>query len=484
MTARASSIASDPFYARVKALVIERTGMAFYRERDDDFSRVLTERLATVGVRDCATYLERLQDSKELEELIADLTIGETYFFRYREQFEALRDIILPQVIERNRDRKRLRIWSAGCSTGPEPYTVAIILKQRFGHRIEGWDVSIIGTDINQRFLAKAREGLYEEWAFRATPDAMRNACFLREGKRWRIAPEYRRLVEFQFHNLVDDPIPSPRHGLVDVDVIMCRNVVIYFTTDTFRQIIDRFHGTLNGDGWLVVGHSELNTELFRAFRTVEAPGAVLYQKSDQICADNRFDFAAFAAELAAAQSLELPSLSDLPSLEEMPPPFPAPLPESPFLASLSEPVSLAAPVAANDREPAESPLRELKRLADQGAWVEAMRVCRRLLDADPLDAAVHLHHGLLLEHMRQIGQAEEALRRALYLDRTLALAHFHLGRLAVDQGDRIAAARAFRNAARLLDGKAEAELVEGSDDLSVAELNGLLALHIRSVGE
>ncbi len=478
MIARAqSSVVGDPFYPRVKALVIEHTGMAFYRERDDDFSRVLTERLATVGMRDCASYLERLKDGKELEELIADLTIGETYFFRYREQFEALRDIILPQAIERNSERKRLRIWSAGCSTGPEPYTVAIILKQRFGHRIDGWDVSIIGTDINQRFLARAREGLYEDWAFRATPDAVRNACFIREGKRWRIAPEYRRLVQFQYHNLVDDPIPSPRHGLTDVDVIMCRNVVIYFTTETFRVIINRFRDTLSDDGWLVVGHSELNTELFRAFRTIEAPGAVLYQKSDTV--DKGFDFAAYAAELAAAPPpAPLPiSLSDLPPLVAplvaAPPPLwspPLPQPEPP-------------PPAVND-EPGLSPLLELKRLADQGAWVEAMRVCRRLLDADPLDAEVHLHHGLLLEHMRQIGQAEEALRRALYLDRTLALAHFHLGRLASDQGDRVGASRAFRNALRLLDGKAEAERVDGSDDMSVAELTGLLALHMRSVGE
>lgn len=475
MIARATNgIIGDPFYPRVKALVIERTGMAFYRERDDDFSRVLTERLATLGVRDCVSYLERLKDGKELDELIADLTIGETYFFRYREQFDALRDIILPRAIERNQERKRLRIWSAGCSTGPEPYTISIILKQRFGHRIDGWDVSIIGTDINQRFLARAREGLYEDWAFRSTPDSVRNSCFVREGKRWRIAPEYRRLVQFQYHNLVDDPIPSPGHGLVDVDVILCRNVVIYFTTDTFRQIINRFHETLGEDGWLVVGHSELNTELFRAFRAVEAPGAVLYQKSERT--EPGFDFAAYAADLAALPT-ELPALLLVPPLPLVPiEPPPAVLPVLP------EPVDPAND--AEPEEPAESPLADLKRLADQGAWVEAMRVCRRLLDADPLDAVVHLHHALILEHMRQTGPAEEALRRAIYLDRTLAPAHFHMGRLAAVQGDRPAAVRAFRNALRLLEGKAEAELVVGSDDMSVAELTTLLALHMRSIGE
>lgn len=470
MIARAAAgITADPFYPRVKALVIERTGMAFYRERDDDFSRVLAERLASLGVGDCASYLEHLHHGKELDELIAELTIGETYFFRYREQFDALRDIILPQVLERNRQRKRLRIWSAGCSTGPEPYSVAILLQQRFGPRLEDWDVSIIGTDINQRFLARARDGLYDEWAFRSTPESLRNSCFIREGKRWRIAPEYRRLVQFQYHNLVDDPIPAPRLGLAELDIILCRNVVIYFTNETFRRIIEHFRSALDDDGWLVVGHSELSTELFRAFRTVDAPGAVLYQKTDRPPP---------APALALAPALPL---LDLPAFE----PAPAPAPSTSLPLPPYEPPPLPPP-AANDEEPAapaESPLDELRRLADQGAWIEAMRVCRRLLDADPLDAVVHLHHGLLLEHMRQFGDAAEALRRAVYLDRSLVLAHYHQGRLAADQGDRAAAARAFRNAHRLLAGRAGAELVAGGDGMSVAELSGLLALHMKSVG-
>lgn len=471
MIARASAgITADPFYPRVKALVIERTGMAFYRERDDDFSRVLVERLASLGLRDCASYLDHLHHGKELDELIAELTIGETYFFRYREQFDALRDIVLPQVLERNRPHKRLRIWSAGCSTGPEPYSVAILLQQRFGPRLEDWDVSVIGTDINQRFLARAREGLYDDWAFRSTPESLRNSCFIREGKRWRIAPEYRRLVQFQYHNLVDDPIPAPSLGLVEVDIILCRNVVIYFTNETFRRIIERFRGALDEEGWLVVGHSELSTELFRAFRTVDAPGAVLYQKTSR-------------------PPPPPPPPLELPSFEPLPPPLAEPLP----------PLPPSPPPAANDEQPPEppprlpvepppeapphAPLDELRRLADQGAWIEAMRVCRRLLDANPLDAVVHLHHGLLLEHMRRHADAAEAFRRAVYLDRTLALAHYHQGRLAADQSDRAAAARAFRNAQRLLADRAGAELVVGSDGMSVAELSGLLALHMKSVG-
>lgn len=467
MSARTKpALVADPFYPRLKALIIERTGMAFYAERDDDLARILVERFGAVGVNDCASYLDMVADRSELDELVAELTIGETYFFRYKEQFDALRDLILPEVIERNRERKSIRIWSAGCATGPEPYTVAIILKQRFGHLIEDWDVTVLGTDINRKFLAHASEGVYDDWAFRATPDAMRGACFERVGRRWRINPEYRSWVKFRHHNLVDDPFPSMAHGIGDFDVILCRNVVIYFTTETFRRIIGRFRESLATDGWLVVGHSELNNELFKAFRPVEAPGAVLYRKTDAVAAPQPF-----APEPAPPSE---PAVSLAALLAAMPP---APLAEAPAQVAVLPP---AEPAAAGDGD---SPMRELRRLADQGVWVEVGRLTRRMLEKDPLDPLLHLFGGLALEHAGDALAAAEAMRKAIYLDRGLALAHYHLGRLLRDQGDGEGAARSFRNALRLVEPAAPDAVVPGSDDMAVAELMGLLRLQIEAVG-
>lgn len=453
---------SDPFYRRLKALVIERTGMAFYEQRDDDLTRVLSMRFEALGVRDCASYLELVAERAELEELMAELTIGETYFFRYREQFEALRDVILPEVIERNRHRRSIRIWSAGCATGPEPYTVAIILRQRFGHLVEGWDVSITGTDINQRFLARAREGLYEEWAFRATPDAMRNACFDREGKRWRIRPEYKRWVSFRFHNLVDDPYPSLAHNLHSFDVILCRNVVIYFTTETFRQVLAGFRESLVPEGWLVVGHSEPNTELFRAFRSVEAPGAVLYQKSE------RPDVHRVVPVLAPPP----------PAPPPLPPPEPVTPPQPPLdLFGTQPPPAAAAETPAGPADPADA----LRRLADQGAWVEVAREARRMMAADPLEPFAHLFLAMAQEHSAEREQAVETVRRAIYLDRSLALAHYHLGRMLRDAGDSAGADKSFRNALRLVERADPDENVRGTEDMTMADLAGLLRFQIEA---
>ncbi len=461
-------IVSDPFYPRLKALVIERTGMAFYRERDDDLARILGVRFQVRGVKDCASYLELLTDRAELEELIGELTIGETYFFRYREQFDALRDLVLPDVVERNKPRRRLRIWSAGCATGPEPYTVAIILKQRFGHLIDGWDVDIVGTDINQRFLARAREGLYDDWAFRATPDAMRNACFDRVGRQWRIKPEYRDWVRFAYHNLVDDPYPSLAHGLTEFDVILCRNVVIYFTTETFRSVLAGFRASLVEGGWLVVGHSELNTELFRAFRLVEAPGAVLYQKS---------------AAPDARRPFDPPPVSEFVEAEPEPEPTPPWFAEEPPPAPPVEPQAIEPAVIAVEAPDGPDPAAELRALADQGAWLELVRRADKLIAEEPLQPLAHLFRGLALENRGDGAAAAEALRRAIYLDRSLALAHYQLGRVLREAADAAGAERSFRNAQRLVERADPGAIVAGTEDMTVAELAGLLRIQFEACG-
>lgn len=454
-------ILSDPLYQRLKARVIERTGMAFYAERDDDLARILGERFTAVGVRDCGRYLEMLSDRAELDELVAELTIGETYFFRYREQFDALRDMVLPDAIERNRGSRRLRIWSAGCATGPEPYSVAILLKHSFGQALDGWDVTIFGTDINQKFLARAREGVYDDWAFRATPEAVRNTCFQRAGRQWRIAPEYQAWVRFHYHNLVDDAFPSMAYDIRDLDIILCRNVVIYFTTATFRQIIGSFRESLVEGGWLMVGHSELNTELFKSFRTVEAPGAVLYQKS--ALPDHRL------APALLALPPEPPVLAEI-GRSEAAPAAPAPPPEPPS----TEVPPLPVPEAG-----AETPLADLHHLADQGIWLEVGRLARKLLADEPLDPMLHVYNGLALEHAGSLAGAIEAMRRAVYLDRALALAHYHLGRLLREYGDGAGSLRSFRNALRLVKGLDPEAVVPGSGEMAVAELTELLELQI-----
>ncbi|MBC7905789.1 MAG: protein-glutamate O-methyltransferase CheR [Rhodospirillaceae bacterium] len=452
-------LVADPYFPRLKSLVIETTGMAFYADKDEDLARIVAARMAETGLMPCARYLEVIADPvlgrDEMDALVAELTIGETYFFRHKEQFDALRDIILPNVLERNQHVRRLRIWSAGCATGPEPYSLAIMLKRDFGARIAGWHVSIIATDINQKFLARARDGRYDEWAFRATPDDVRRECFEQVGKQWAIRPEYKNCVSFQYHNLIKNRFPSLIDNIAGLDIIICRNVVIYFSRETVEGLVPCFRETLVDGGWLVMGHAEPNMELFRDFHTVNTPGAVLYQRVDTprpIC-----------APLPPYAPLPKPNLR-----RPAPPPLrpPAPVPKAP-------PVVKPDPVGLN----------RVRDLADQGRWAEALAGCDALIAANALDSRSHFYRALVLEQQGDVEGCETSLRRAIYLDRHFVLPHYHLGLFLWRRNDVLGAQRSFRNVLALLERLPEDHALDDGDAITVGQLRETVGMHLDLIG-
>ncbi|HEY3997654.1 MAG TPA: protein-glutamate O-methyltransferase CheR, partial [Candidatus Xenobia bacterium] len=276
----AHRLIADAAFGALQERIIEQTGLAYYRGREQELAMHVGHRMAALGVTSLPAYLQRLSSHAELDTLAQALTIGETYFFRYQEQFDALRDRVLPELILERSSLRRLRIWSAGCATGPETYSLSILLQHDFGARLQGWDVQIVGTDINREFLARAEAGIYVEWAFRGVPDAVRAAFFERNGETWRVRANYRNGVHFQYHNLVTHPFPSLVNGLAAFDIILCRNVFIYFDLSTQHRLIRQFTDSLVDGGWLLVGHAESNLELFRGLETVSVPGSTLYRKA------------------------------------------------------------------------------------------------------------------------------------------------------------------------------------------------------------
>ncbi|MGE5514453.1 MAG: CheR family methyltransferase [Bacteroidota bacterium] len=461
-----AQVVADANFQRLKALVIEATGMAFYADKDDDLARIVAARMDETGVTSCTRYLELIADvvlgRGEMDALVAELTIGETYFFRHKEQFDALRDIILPDVLARNEATRCLRIWSAGCATGPEPYSVAILLKREFGARIAGWHVSIIGTDINQKFLAHARDGRYDEWAFRATPDDVRQDCFERVGKQWQIRPEYKNCVSFQYHNLIRNRFPSLLDNLAGLDIIICRNVVIYFSRETVAGLVPCFHETLVDGGWLIMGHAEPNLELFRDFRTVNTPGAVLYQRTDR---PQIVTAAAAPAPVAPRPLLPLPE----------PVRRPRPAPRRPAVA----PSVRATPAAAAPHEG----VGRVRELADQGRWSEALAACDGLIAANTLDAHAHFYRALVLEQLGDVEGCETSLRRSIYLDRHFVLPHYHLG-LFLWRRDEVAGAnRSFRNVLALLAQLPDDHAVDHGDAITVGQLRETVGMHLDLIG-
>jgi chemotaxis protein methyltransferase CheR len=462
-------LANDPDYLSLKQHLIESTGLAYYADKDSDLAFRLGARLSELKLGGCGPYLSLLKNSEAGESerhlLIGQLTIGETFFFRHSEQFDALRDVVLPDLIERNQTTRTLRIWSAGCATGAEPYSLAILLKTHFADRIAGWQVQILGTDINQSFLAKAGRGQFEEWALRSTPDDVRRRWFSQSGRSWILQPEGREWVTFQYHNLVEHPYPSIVHGIVALDLILCRNVLIYFDWTVIRQIIGQFHECLVDGAWLAVGHAESNPEVFRDFRTVNVPGATLYQRTGDTAAWSHLPVPAHPtpAPWQPATVFQQPwsrqpwSPPALPSVPEPLVPGPAPQVTAPELQGLAL----------------------VRRLADEGQWQDAARGCDRLLLEDSLNPVVYFYQALVMDQMGRSSDAERALRRALYLDRSFVFAHYHLARLLDKAGNGDAAAQSLNNVLGLLARMPMNEPIAHADGITADELGRLARMHL-----
>jgi chemotaxis protein methyltransferase CheR len=270
--------------AQLSDLIAARLGLHFPRARWSDLERGVQAAARELNFPDVAAYIQRLLSSPLTQQQVAilasHLTIGETYFFREPRVFVTLEEEILPALTRaRGEHARRLRVWSAGCATGEEPYSIAISIS-KVVPEVQDWHVTLLATDINPRFQQTASEGLYREWSFRDTPPWIKAQYFSRQpGGRLAILPAIQRMVTFAYLNLVDDVYPSLLTNTTAMDVIFCRNVLMYLAPEQAKKVVHRLHRALADGGWLVVGPSETSQALFASFQAVNTPGAILYRK-------------------------------------------------------------------------------------------------------------------------------------------------------------------------------------------------------------
>jgi len=464
-------IAADPAFPALKTHVVALTGLAYFRSREADLAARLRRRMVATDSPDCAAYLELARDPRrgEQDALVHELTIGETHFFRFAEQFEALRRTVIPELIRENQGRRQLRIWSAGCSIGPEVYSLAILLQREFGTQLQGWSVSIVGTDIDPEFLERARLGVYAEWALRGLPESLRKECFVETAAGWRVDRRFTQSATFVQHNLVQDPIPPPELA-GGVDLILCRNVMIYFDEPTIRRVVTGLRRSLAPRGWLLVGHAEGNSEIFEPFKTHQVEGAVLFQ--------NRPGDAASGPPIAAARTSEFhpqerPGGIDAHSaVSQLQTWQPYRIEE----ATASHPVLNAQPVSTVEKC---DPLDGVRSLIDQGAWSTASDRLQDILNAEPLNPLAHYYQGLVFAQSGLQIEAEAALKRALFLEPDLPLAYYHLGLLLAGRGAHSEAQKAFRNTLRAVENRADDVELPGSN-LTISRLRDAALLQLR----
>ncbi len=392
-------------------------------------------------------YLDVLsRDEAEFRELMSLITINETSFFRFPGQFEALRARILPEIAsERTGDSRALRMWSAGCSTGEEPYSIAMTFLDS-GLEGAGWRGEVMGTDVSTKALATAKAGIYQQRHLANVPDETIARHFERTDDGYRLAPHVRNICDFTYQNLIKEPYPTALLG--NWDVIFCRNVTIYFRLESTRRVVQNFHDSLNDGGYLFVGHSETLTTITDQFESVEVGGVFLYRKrrARRIVAVGRAETGTErrARERAAGPTPErrTAAVVDRPAMPERRASGPTPPVPSPAAAPSPAPADAARLpdllVAAHAH-------------ADAGEYDRARSECQAALAQDPLLAGARYLLGVIQQSQGDVASAVTEFKKTIYIDPQFVLAHLNLANIHKSQSRYEDACRGYENALRAL---------------------------------
>lgn len=275
----------DPDLIRIRDLVYQVAGIF----HPDTKLRLLLDRcgrrmkeLNTTSLREYFEHLTvRPTRQVELVALLNEITIGETCFFRSQPQLDALQQVVLPKIIEAKAKLpiRRLRIWSAGCSTGEEPYTLSMVLLEEAQRRLKDWTIEILATDLNDRSLAHAKNAIYGTYSTRHLTSYYRQKYFAVAGDQLQVQQSVRNSVNFSRVNLSDD---ARMTFMKSLDVVFCCNVLIYFDLASKRRVIQHFYNNLLPHGYLFLGHSESLYGVNDEFRLIHLPGATAYVKGDR----------------------------------------------------------------------------------------------------------------------------------------------------------------------------------------------------------
>jgi chemotaxis protein methyltransferase CheR len=272
---------TEDVFRLIRDVIRDYCGLYF-----DDGSRYIVEKRLSRRVRnhnldDFRDYYRFILYDKNHEEeltaIIDVLTVNETYFFREQNQLRAFSEEILDELRVKNKGRKTLRVWSAGCSTGEEPYTLAMLINER--RDFADWDIEIHGSDINQRVLQSARKGIYRKNSFRTTEPYIINKYYKKEDGAYKILDSVKKNVNFSCLNLLD---PYKAKILGRMDVIFCRNVLIYFDNTSRKKVVDNFYDKLVDGGYLLLGHAESLMNVTTVFKLKHFKNDMVYQKPPQ----------------------------------------------------------------------------------------------------------------------------------------------------------------------------------------------------------
>lgn len=447
----------------------QHSGIYLEEIKIDSLRISLVTRATGFGFTDYGDYFRLLSnDDTEFKELMNLVTINETSFFRFPGQFDALRDRVIPEILDGSPSPgpRAFRVWSAGCSTGEEPYTIAMTLLdstlEPLGHTCE-----VIGTDVSTQALERARKAVYPARAVTNLQQQVVQRWFEPVQDGHRPVQRVRDKCQFHYHNLIKEPYPLAL--LSNWDVIFCRNVTIYFRLESIRRVVDRFYESLNPGGYLFIGHSETLTSVSDRFEVVEVDGVFLYRKPrakrslsfDEVVA-SRMRRTAPAEQETRSTTLGARRRA---AFERTPEPVPEAVRASDLVlqahamleqARAADALEYARSALAIEPDNVDAHLVAAFAHADLGQLDDAAAQANTVLATYPLTAGARYVLGVIYQQQGNMDAALSEFKRTVYIDRDFVLAHFAIANIHRLRGELNDACRDYENTLRALYAKPE----------------------------
>ena len=492
-------------------LISTNTGLHIREQDKEDLCNKIYSRMKVLNLSVAERYYQLLETGKEQSgyfqetkredewrELTLLLTTSESYFFRDKGQINLLKNRILPELLAHKKKthyikgeaKQSLRIWSAGCSTGEEPYSLAILVKEVIPDW-DKWNIFILGTDINSQSIEKAKRGIYDSWSFRMVEPKLQMRYFYQRQSSWEIHKQIRNMVKFRSVNLIKEQFPSSISDIYDMDIILCRNVFIYFEYKAISVVLQKFYNSLNPGGYLITGHAELHGQNLGKLQTKVLPESVVYQRSEDLHSRSaKTPTTTFEYQIApnrtvprGTQTIYSSSASTFPSTEEN-------FRDTTFSNVLSEAETFFDNgVYASAIKEAEQVIKQhpnhfgayyliAEAFANLGECEKAIHWCQQALKLDSLSVTPYYLLARIAEEQGDIEKAKDIFKKIIYLFPSSIAAYLELGSLYAKEGDPTRASKMRSTAFELLKELPPHIPVEYPGEITAGEL----ILHVKKL--
>ena len=458
-------------------LIHDRMGLHFNENKKRELILGITSSAKNLGYSSTESFINFLLNNKWkqdiLDSLASELTIGETYFLRNRKLFDMIVNCVIP---EKSKNRK-LKFWSAACSTGEEPYSIAVVLDRTIPD-INKWDIEIIASDINKNALQKAESGVYRPWSFRESEFPDKEHYFTEnDSGSFALHMNIKKMVKFFWLNLMSEAYPSVINGTTDCDIIFCRNVLIYFSFNTAAKVIERLYNCLKPGGLLILSATELALVPDNLFELIELSGNLILKKPLSLNGTSnllQFNF-------KPPDNLEIHTKSILDKDDNE---YKGLKPQRVKVKIEKEEVTknvLKKQEKTNSLKKTRCVLssdkkyKEAERLADKGNYEEAIQMCKQAIEEEPLQSKWNYLYSVVLFESDSLNDAAKAISRVLYLDADNVMGHIMSGHINNALGKKKLAIKNFNNAVELLSKFNNDDVINGSGGITAERLKATI---------